>query len=92
MVPVDNSTLHYEPPKPRRKRLRVLLAALPLLYLSTYATLRVSAVYYLFFDQGSWEVEGGTGLRIVDFIFLPAILTESEIQNRLRWLPEPKGG
>lgn len=70
----------------------LLVGFLPILYVFTYIMLRVCGVYYPFFDQGSWEIEGSTRVFVLDVVFWPAQVIEGEIQNRLRWLPEPKGG
>jgi hypothetical protein len=64
----------------------------PTVYLLLYAILRVTGVFHAYYSQGSWEIEGGTGIQIVDVPCIPLTITEGKLQNRLRWLPEPTGG
>ena len=64
----------------------------PIVYLLLYAILRVTGVFHAYYSQGSWEIEGGTGIYLVDMPFLPLVAMEGDLQNRLRWLPEPTGG
>ena len=59
----------------------------PVVYLVLYAILRVTGVFHAYYTQGSWEIEGGTGIYIVDVPFLPLALMEGDLQNRHRWLP-----
>lgn len=68
------------------------VATLPALYLATYVLLRCCGVYYPFYNQGGWEIDGSTNSLIVDGAFFPAMIVEMNLQNRLRWLPEPTGG
>lgn len=64
----------------------------PAIYLLLYAVLRVTGVFHAYYSQGSWEIEGGTGIYIVDLPFFPLAVMEGNLHNRLRWLPEPTGG
>jgi hypothetical protein len=64
----------------------------PLVYLMLYAILRVTGAFHPYYSQGSWEIEGGTRIYIVDVAFFPLAVMEGDLQNRLRWLPEPTGG
>jgi hypothetical protein len=64
----------------------------PTLYVSIYLALRAGGVFHAYYSQGSWEIEGGTGIVCLDFAFIPAAIAEAEFHNRLRWLPEPSGG
>ena len=50
-------------------RFLFVVAALALLYDGTYGVLRLTGVYYPFFDQGSWEIEGSTGIDVIDEAF-----------------------
>jgi hypothetical protein len=68
------------------------VATLPGLYFLTYILLRVGGVYYPFFNQGGWDIDGTTNVYLLDLTFVPARMIEADIQNRLRWLPEPTGG
>ena len=68
------------------------LATTPAIYLLLYGVLRLTGAYYTFFNQGSWEISGGTGVYAVDLSFLPLAVIEGDLHNRLRWLPEPTGG
>jgi hypothetical protein len=64
----------------------------PVVYLLLYVILRVTGVFHAYCSQGSWEIEGGTGIYIVDVPFFPLAVMEGDLQNQLRWLPEPTGG
>ena len=64
----------------------------PLLYLLAYALLRITGVIYPYYSQGSWEMEGGTGVYVIDIWFLPLVLLEGDFHNHFRWLSEPGGG
>ena len=64
----------------------------PAVYLLFYTVLRVTGVFHAYYSQGSWEIEGGTGIYVVDVPFFPLMMMEGDLQNRLRWLPEPTGG
>lgn len=89
-----SSSLEYSTP-PRRwawKPYLVGVATLPAIYLVTYVLLRLCGVYYPFFNQGSWDIDGTTHVYVLDLAFGPATMIEAEIQNRLRWLREPTGG
>jgi hypothetical protein len=86
---LDYSTLrHRRPWKP------YLLGVVttPAAYLLVYAILRFTGVFYPYYSQGSWEIDGGTGVVIVDRSFFPLAVIEGELHSRLRWLPEPTGG
>ena len=65
---------------------------MPVVYLVAYCLLRLSGVYYAYYSQGSWEIEGGTGIPVVDMAFFPTAVIEGSVQNKLRWLKEPTGG
>ena len=64
----------------------------PAVYLLLYAILRLTGVFHAYYSQGSWEIEGGTGVYIVVVAFFPLAVMEGDLPNRLRWLPEPTGG
>jgi hypothetical protein len=83
------------PAAPRRRPWRAYLlgvATTPALYLLLYLVLRGTGVYYAYHSQGSWEIDGGTGIYLLDVPFLPLAFMEGDLHNRLRWLPEPTGG
>lgn len=84
----------YSPTKSRMAWRPFVLGVLatPMLYLLLYTLLRVFGVFSPYYSQGSWEIEGGTGIALIDIPFLPAAIAEAELQNRLRWLDEPTGG
>jgi hypothetical protein len=75
-----------------RKAVCLGVVSLPILYVSAYLLLRLCGVFYPFYDQGGWEIDGTTHVSILDVAFLPAKVTECMIQNRSRWLKEPTGG
>ena len=87
-------SLPYAPSPPRRpgKSFLLGLLAAPAIYLLLYALLRGTGLFHAYYSQGSWEIEGGTGLYLVDVAFRPLATFEADLQNRLRWLPEPSGG
>ena len=92
--PTDCTVLPYSRGRgilPRRSYL-LGLVTLPALYVLVYVLLRLAGVYYPFYHQGGWEMDGGTGVYAIDLAFLPATITEIDCQNRLRWLREPTGG
>src|SRR5687768_11076497 len=64
----------------------------PAAYLLLYAVLRLSGSFHTYYTQGSWEIEGGTGIHFVDTVLFPLATLEGDLHNRLRWLPEPPGG
>ena len=68
------------------------VVTLPTLYLFTYVLLRLCGVYYPFFNQGSWDIDGTTHVYLLDLAFAPATMVEADVQNRLRWLRVPSGG
>ena len=68
------------------------VATTPAVYLLMYALLRLTGVYYPYFSQGSWAIDGSTRVAIVDLSFFPLAVIEADLHNRLRWLPEPTGG
>jgi hypothetical protein len=86
--------LAYSTPKTRRPWKVFLLGVLttPAAYLLLYLVLRATGVYHAYYSQGSWEIEGWTGIYILDVPFFPMKIFESNLQNRLRWLREPTGG
>jgi hypothetical protein len=68
------------------------LLTVPVLYVLLYLVLRACGVFHAYYSQGSWAIDGGTGIYVVDLPFLPAAIAEADLQNRLRLLPEPTGG
>lgn len=94
--PADTSSPSLEYATPHRcKRWKLYLlgvATLPALYLVTYVLLRLCGVYYPFFNQGGWDIDGTTHVHVLDLAFAPATQAEADIQNRLHWLREPTGG
>jgi hypothetical protein len=64
----------------------------PAAYLLLYVVLRFTGVFYTYYSQGSWEIEGGTGIYVIDMPFFPLAVMEGDLHNRLRWLREPTGG
>jgi hypothetical protein len=68
------------------------VATLPAIYLARYVLLRCCGVYYPFYNQGGWEIDGTTNSLVIDVAFFPARIVEMNLHNRLRWLPEPTGG
>ena len=86
--------LEYAPSRSRRlwKRYLLSLVTAPLAYILLYVALRMMGILSAYFSQGRWEIEGGTGAYIIDVAFYPMVLIEGDIQNKLRWLPEPSGG
>ncbi|MBC7783027.1 MAG: hypothetical protein H7144_04235 [Burkholderiales bacterium] len=86
-------SLEYATLRTRRPWKPYLLGVVttPAIYLLLYAVLRVTGVFHAYYSQGSWEIEGGTGLYFVDALFFPLAIMESDLQNRLRWLTEPIG-
>lgn len=64
---------------------------LPTLYFTAYLLLRVTGVYYPYWNQGGWDIDGSTRSYLLDALFVPATLLEARIQNELRWLREPTG-
>jgi hypothetical protein len=77
--------------RPWRVYLLGVLTA-PAAYLLLYIALRVTGVFHPYYSQGSWEIEGGTGVRFLDVSFMPLTIFETDLQYRLRWLREPTGG
>lgn len=67
-------------------------ACVPIAYVLLYLLLRITGVFYAYYSQGSWEIEGGTRFYYVDIWFVPLVMIETDVQNYLRWLPEPTGG
>ena len=67
-------------------------AAFPVGYFALYVLLRVCGVYYPFYNQSGWDIDGSTGVETIDIAFFPAQAWESYLQNYLHWLPEPSGG
>ena len=63
----------------------------PAAYLVLYVVLRATGVFYAYYSQGSWEIET-TGIYAIDMTFIPLVVIEGDLHNRLRWLPEPTGG
>jgi hypothetical protein len=86
-------TLEYSTTKRRLPWMPYLAGVLtvPALYLFTYVLLRVCGAYYLFYNQGGWEMDGSVGY-LVDTIFFPAVVVECDVHDRLRWLQPPSGG
>ena len=67
--------------------------SVPVLYLALYLLLRVGGVYYPYYSQGSWEMDGGTNIYFVDLAYLPLIFVENEFQAHFDWFYEqPTGG
>ena len=93
VMPLPPRPLSYSELPPRRPWKRYVLgaAALPTLYVAAYLALRLTGVYYLFFNQGGWDMDGTTRVAILDASFAPAAFVELELQNRLRWVREPTG-
>jgi hypothetical protein len=91
---VAPTALKLIPPRRRRHWIVPLAATvLPVVaYVLTYVVLRAAGVYYPFYNQGSWDIDGTTHVTAIDVVFVPALLVEQELQNSLRWLPEPTGG
>ena len=83
-------SLEYSTPRRRWPWKPSLLgvAMLPALYLVAYILVRLCGVYYPFFNQGGWEIDGTTHVQALDEAFAPATMIEADIQNRLRWLRE----
>ena len=73
-------------------RILAPVVAVPVLYVASYIVLRLIGVYCLYFSQGSWGMDGEANVELIDRLFTPAILTELNWQNRLRWAREPSGG
>jgi len=91
--PTSQSIDYAEPLPPRRlKRTLWAVSIVPLIYISAYFVFRVSGVYYAYWSQGSWEIEGGTGITAVDILFFPACLAEGAVLNNLHLLKVPSGG
>ena len=90
----SGKTLDYATRRPRRSWKSVLLRllVLPLAYVSLYIALRAAGVFHAYYSQGSWEIEGGTGIGMVDISLLPLALNEARFHNYVHWLPEPAGG
>jgi hypothetical protein len=82
------------PPRRGRRWLVPLAASVlpPVVYVLTYVLLRTAGVYYPFYNQGSWGMDGTTHVRAVDLAFLPALPVEQAFHNTVCWLPEPTGG
>ncbi|HEX8340561.1 MAG TPA: hypothetical protein VF624_06590 [Tepidisphaeraceae bacterium] len=92
--PAASPPLEYATPRRRRPRRPYVLAvtSVALAYLLLYVALRVTGVFYPYYSQGGWEIDGGTGIYAVDIPFLPLAILEGGAHNRLRWLPVPAGG
>jgi len=88
------AVISYSRTKPRLPWKSYLCGVLtvPAIYVLIYVVLRASGVFHPYYSQGSWEIDGGTGIVIVDLPFVPAAIAEGEFHNRLRWLAEPSGG
>lgn len=89
-----STSLDYSTRRPHRPWKAYILGVLtiPVVYLLLYAVLRLTGVFYAYYSQGNWEIDGGTRIDVVDVWFIPLAITETKLQNRLRWLPEPTGG
>ena len=93
-VEPDRISLDYTA-APRRRPWRAYLLGVvttPALYLLLYLVLRGTGVFHAYYSQGSWEIDGGTGIHVIDLPFLPLVIMEGDLHNRLRLLPEPTGG
>jgi hypothetical protein len=94
--PTDTTShsLEYSTLRPRWawKAYVLGIGTTPVVYLLLYTILRVTGVFHTHYSQGSWEIEGGTGVYVVDAAFFPPAAMEGDLQNWLRWLPEPTGG
>src|SRR3954468_14348889 len=86
--------LSYSRTRPRLSWKPYVLGVLttPALYVVAYVLLRACGVFYPFYNQGGWDIDGSTGIFAVDVAFLPATFAEANLQSRLRWLAEPTGG
>ena len=86
--------LAYSMLKARRSWKAFLLGVLttPAAYVLLYVVLRATGIFHTFYNQGGWEIDGGTGIYALDVPFLPLTIFEANLQNRLRWLREPTGG
>ena len=67
------------------------VASMLLVYILVYFILRLTGVYHLFYNQGGWEMDGGTNISFVDGCYVPMVFIEQDLQNRLRWTEEPTG-
>ena len=91
----SSHALSYSPERRQLKRKRYVIAALllPVAYVVTYLVLRLTGVYYLFWNQGSWDsIDGSTRVVFVDRMFTPAVQLELFLQNTFRLAPPPSGG
>jgi hypothetical protein len=94
-LPVGSQPLSYWSARRPIMRRRYVISALslPCGYVVTYLVLRLTGVYYLFWNQGDWDgVDGSTGIAIVDRMFTPAAEVELFLQNRFHLTPPPSGG
>jgi hypothetical protein len=64
----------------------------PSLYLAAYFAFRLSGVFHLFYNQGGWEMDGSTGVTVIDIAFAPIAMAELDFENRVHVLREPSGG
>lgn len=89
-----SKVLSYSRTRPRFPWKAYFLGVLtgPALYALLYLLLRICGVFYPFYNQVGWDIDGSTGSYVVDLTFRPATIVEANLQNRLRWLPEPTGG
>jgi hypothetical protein len=87
-------TLHYTTrDRPRRARRSVIaVASTPAVYIAAYSVLRLCGVFYPFYNQGSYEIDGSTNVRALDILFSPAVLVEDVLRTQVEWLPPPSGG
>ena len=68
------------------------MLTLPALYLIFYVFLRLSGVYESYYSQGSWEVDGSSNSYVVDVIYFPLFILETDLQFHFSWFhDEPVG-
>jgi hypothetical protein len=87
--PLPYARIRFRPPW---KAFLLGVVSFPAIYIAAYMVLRLCGVFYPFYNQGGWDIDGTTHVYLLDVVFMPANIIECDVQNRLHWLREPGGG
>ena len=79
----------------RWRLLSGIFLSLPAAHFALYVLLRLTGVYYAFFDQGWGDIDGETGVLLIDLSFMPYMLVVGQFHHALDqwgWMEQPTGG